>query len=81
MLYQYQETKRIFWEEIMKTLSIVLASLLFVSLRLFAGEVVAKGESTPSCDKHNQSQRKSIVKDDKKEETKEEPKKLEGNVR
>jgi hypothetical protein len=63
----------------MKTLSIVLASLLFVSLRLFAGEV---GEnSKPLCIKHNDGKRKEIEKDVKPEVAKEESKKLEGTAR
>jgi hypothetical protein len=40
----------------MKTLSIVIASLLFVSLRLFAADIGQKAQ--PDCVTHNQSGRK-----------------------
>jgi len=72
MLCKAQHTKRSFWEEFMKTLTIVLASLLFVSLKLFAAEI---GEqSQPNCKSHKQEGRASIeVKsEDKKEEVKKE---------
>jgi hypothetical protein len=41
----------------MKTLSIVLASLLFVSLRLFAADGVGQ-KAQPDCVTHNQESRK-----------------------